>query len=139
MPTGCYHHGETAVQELTPRSRTQFNIAQVPSKFTPQVCSSWSCSGALIFSEAVFQVCSLWGLPEGEGKVSHPLYPTCSAGPPGITYKVICRWLFSVLCLEVCRKGQAVNQVWLLLVPGLGPLRESNQPTGTRCSLCERF
>ena len=30
--------------------------------------------------------------------------------PPGMSYKVICRWLLFVLGLEVPRRDQAVNQ-----------------------------
>ena len=48
---------------------------------------------------------------------------------PGATwhellYKLICIWLLLILGLEVPRQGQAVNQGWLLLVLGPGPLRE---------------
>ena len=41
-------------------------------------------------------------------------------GPPNMSYKVIFRWLLFVLGLVVPRRGQAVNQGQLLLVPDLG-------------------
>ena len=37
-----------------------------------------------------------------------------------MSYRMICRWLLIVLDLEVRRRGQAVNQGQLLLVPDLG-------------------
>ena len=39
-----------------------------------------------------------------------------------MSYRAICRWLLLVLSLEVPRRGQAMNQGWLQLIPGLGPL-----------------
>ena len=46
------------------------------------------------------------------------------SGSYRVSYKVIYRWLLLVLGLEVPRRGQEVNQSWLLLVPDLGPLSE---------------
>ena len=43
-------------------------------------------------------------------------------GSHSIIYKAISRWLLLVLGLEVPKPDKTVNQGWLLLVPGLGPL-----------------
>lgn len=59
--------------------------------------------------------------------------------PPGISYTEICRWLLLVLGLEVPRKSQAVNQGWLLVVPGLGHLVKGMMHTEARCCLFEIF
>ena len=78
--------------------------------------------GVPMWSIAVHWVCSLWGFLGGSGQ-GQPL-PVFCPGPPSVSYKAICRWLLLVLGLEVPRQGQAVNQGWLLLVPGLGQLNE---------------
>ena len=41
-----------------------------------------------------------------------------------MSYKAICRWLLCALDLEVPRRSQAVNQVWLLLVLRLEPFNK---------------
>ena len=56
---------------------------------------------------------------EMQAKVRHCLFCPRS---PGLSHKVICRWLLLVLGSEVPSTGQATNQVQLLLVPILGPL-----------------
>ena len=53
--------------------------------------------------------------------------------PPSVSCKVICRWLLLVLDLEVPRRGQAANQCWLLLVPGLGHLAKVWAYSGQIC------
>ena len=75
-----------------------------------------------MWSEVVQQVHCLWGLLGGIGQCQQS--PVFFSGPLGISYKVISGWLLLVLDLEVPRRGSDVNQVWLLLVSGLGPLSE---------------
>ena len=58
--------------------------------------------------------------------------------PPSISYLVICRWLRLVLGLEVLRLSQTLNQGQLLLVLGLGPLRDMGH-TDAQCCMYERF
>ena len=74
----------------------------------------------LLWNEAIHQVQYLWNLTGTIGQ-GQPL-PMCCLGPPNMSYKVIFRWLLFVLGLVVPRRGQAVNQGQLLLVPGLGLL-----------------
>ena len=61
------------------------------------------------------------------------------AGPYGLSYEVICKWLLLILDLQVSRLGQAMNQVQLMLVPGLGLLSERYKTCKARCCLFERF
>ena len=44
--------------------------------------------------------------------------------PPSMSYRTVCRWLLLLLGLEVLRRGQAVNQDWMLLLLVLGPSNE---------------
>lgn len=46
----------------------------------------------------VWNLCWLWGLPGGpwQGQLPRVFWP----GPPGVSYKVFCRWLLLVLGLE---------------------------------------
>ena len=74
-----------------------------------------------MWSEAVHQMHKLWSLPGGAGQGQPP--PVFYPEPPNTSYKV-CRWLLLVLGMEVCRRGQALNQGWELLVSGRGPLSE---------------
>ena len=93
-------------------------------------CAKWVCllsvslckwlGGTLTESKDVLWVYWLWGLSGGTGQ-GQPLPVFCS-GLQSMSYKVICRWLLLVLGLEVPRRGQGVNQGWLPLVWGLGPL-----------------
>ena len=61
----------------------------------------------LVWPEAVCQVYWLWRLLEGAGQ-DQPLHVVCP-GPPGMSYRVICRWLLLVVGLELPRRGQAEN------------------------------
>ena len=59
----------------------------------------------------------------GQGQLLPVFFPE----PLNMSYKVahakpLNRWLLVVLGMEVPRQDQAVNQDWLLLVPGLGPV-----------------
>ena len=64
--------------------------------------------------------CAGAGALRGAGQGQLPPVPL--PGPPGMSYKAICIWLLLVLALEVPRIGQVVNQDWLPLQLGLGPL-----------------
>ena len=64
-----------------------------------------------MWSEAVHQMCWLSGLLGCEGQSQLP--PVFCSGPPSMSYKMIFRWLFLVLDLEVPKRDQAVNQVQL--------------------------
>lgn len=56
-------------------------------------------------------------------------------GPPGMSYKMIYRWLLLVLGLELSRRGQPANQDKLLL----GPFSKWYGAYKVRCCLFERF
>ena len=82
-----------------------------------------------MWSEVVHLVCWLWCWRcSPQSAAAYALL-----GLPGMSYRVICRWLLLVLSLEVPRRGKTVNQGWLLLVSGLRPL------TKARCCLSEGF
>ena len=72
--------------------------------------------------EAIHWVCWLWGLPGGTRQGQPLLVPCLEA--PGISYKVIFRWLVLVLDMDIPRRSQALNLGCLLLVPDLGPLSD---------------
>lgn len=71
--------------------------------------------------------------------VQDQLLLVLSPEPPGMSYKAIFRWLLLVLALELPKIGQAANQVRLLLMSGLGPLRRGRGYTEVRWWLLERF
>ena len=121
MRTGGDHSRGSDVYVLTPWKRTFFSGGLVTAGSAPSVCQLWRwLSGAWVQSGAVHQVFCLWCLPDDAGQGQ--LLPVPCPGPPGMNYKVICRWLLLVLGLEVLRRGQAVNQGQLQLVLGLGLL-----------------
>ena len=102
------------------------------------LCFLWRwLGGASLWSEAVHQVHWLWDLWGGAGQGQ--LLSVFFLGPPGMSYKAICRWLLCVLGLEVPRRGQAEKQSWLLLVLGLGPLARGTGHANARCYLFEKF
>lgn len=93
------YHGRSVMQGLTPQSRIYFSslwcLLNLPLGCVTVEMIMWC-----------FNV--VWSCP----LVAQALGPPrkCSTGPPGMRYKVICRWLLLVLGVEVSRW---VRLIWM--------------------------
>ena len=136
LPLTSDHHGGSAVQGPTLQSRTSLGglwcLLSLPLECITcrggwvVLCHDLKLSTGYAGSGASWEI---------QAKVSHCL---CSAwGPPGMSYKAIFQWLLLTLGLDVPRQGQAMNQGWLLLVPG--HLARGMGLAVAPCCLFERF
>ena len=102
--SGCKHHGVSAVLGPTSQTRTYFSRALVSTESASRVCCLCRWLGdTLRWYKAVYWLHWLRGPTGGAGQGQLP--PVFCLGPPGMSDRVICRWLLLMLGLEVLRKG----------------------------------
>ena len=101
-PLTSNHLGGSAVQGPAPQKTTYFSRVLEPADSAPLVCCLWRWLGdALMWSEVAHWVRWFWG-PLEKCRPKFSCHLCFTLGPPGRSYKAICRWL--------------------LLMPNLGPL-----------------
>ena len=101
----------------TPRRRIYFSGVLVPAE-------CFVCDGGWVVLRCGLKLSTGCAGSGASWEVQAKLLHVFCLAPQSMSDKAICRRLLLVLGWEDPRRGQAVNQGWLLLVLGLWPLSE---------------